>query len=129
MRLSSDFAKLAEHYEVLVVGSGYGGAIAASRMARAFRTVCVLERGREWLPPDFPKTTAEMLDELQLHFPSLRKGPRTGLYEFRFGDTLVTYLGCGVGGGSLVNAGVTIRPDPELFDDPRWPRELRRDPA
>src|SRR3954469_21012021 len=48
-RLSSAPTALQAHYEVVVVGSGYGGAIAASRMARAGRSVCVLERGREFM--------------------------------------------------------------------------------
>ena len=42
-------------YDVIVVGSGYGASIAASRYARAGQTVCVLEKGAEWLPGDFPE--------------------------------------------------------------------------
>ena len=45
---------MAARYDVVVVGSGYGGAIAASRLARAGRSVCVLERGREIPAGDFP---------------------------------------------------------------------------
>ncbi len=48
-RLSSAVTAMKSHYEVVVIGSGYGGAIAASRMARAGRSVCVLERGREFM--------------------------------------------------------------------------------
>ena len=49
---------MAARYDVVVVGSGYGGAIAASRLARAGRSVCVLERGREIPAGDFPETLA-----------------------------------------------------------------------
>ena len=43
-KLSLPLDRLRERYEVVVVGSGYGGAIAASRLARLGRSVCVLER-------------------------------------------------------------------------------------
>lgn len=46
-RLSSPISRLKNYYTIVVVGSGYGGAISASRLARAGQTVCVLERGRD----------------------------------------------------------------------------------
>lgn len=45
-----------QHYNVVVIGSGYGGAVAACRSARAGQSVCVFEKGLEWLPGDFPET-------------------------------------------------------------------------
>lgn len=51
----------------MVVGSGYGGSIAASRSARAGQSVCVLERGKEWLPGDFPETFLNAWKEVQIH--------------------------------------------------------------
>ncbi len=45
-----------QHYNVVVIGSGYGGAVAACRSARAGQSVCILEKGQEWLPGDFPET-------------------------------------------------------------------------
>ncbi|MCI0439974.1 MAG: FAD-binding protein, partial [Chloroflexi bacterium] len=52
-RLASAATKLGSHYQVVVVGSGYGGAIAASRLARAGRQVCLLERGKEFQPGEY----------------------------------------------------------------------------
>ena len=49
-RISQSIDNLKDHYEVVVIGSGYGGGIAASRLSRAGRKVCVLERGREFQP-------------------------------------------------------------------------------
>ena len=58
-RLSSPVCDIKDHYTVLVVGSGYGGAIAASRLARAGQQVCVLERGREFQNGEYPDTETE----------------------------------------------------------------------
>src|SRR5689334_14605289 len=41
--------------EVAIIGSGYGGAVSAARLAAAGAKVFVLERGQEWLPGDFPE--------------------------------------------------------------------------
>ena len=57
-RLSMPASKLKAHYDVIVVGSGYGAGVAASRLARCGQKVAVLERGREFLPGDFPEGMA-----------------------------------------------------------------------
>ena len=126
-RLANPFTELKPHYFVVVIGSGYGGAIAASRLARAGQKVCVLERGREFQPGEYPDTLAEALREFQIDEPSGHKGPRTGLYDFRLNDDIHVFMGCGLGGTSLVNANVSVRPDPRVFEDPVWPEAFRRD--
>lgn len=55
-----------QYYDVIVIGSGYGASIAASRAARAGQSVCVLERGKEWLPGDFPENDVGALTEVQM---------------------------------------------------------------
>ncbi|HVV72455.1 MAG TPA: NAD-binding protein, partial [Verrucomicrobiae bacterium] len=82
LRLSSPIEKIQNHYTVVVIGSGYGGAIAASRFARAGQKVCVLERGREFLPGEYPDTELEALREMQTSLPDGHLGSRTGLYDF-----------------------------------------------
>ena len=67
-RLSSPHADIKPRYDVIVIGSGYGGSIAASRCARAGQNVCVLEKGKEWLPGDFPETFSEASKEAQISF-------------------------------------------------------------
>ena len=126
-RLSSPVADLQGHYEVVVVGSGYGGAIAASRLARAGRQVCLLERGKELQPGEYPDTGPEVLAEIQIDFPDHHVGSRTGLYDIRVNDDLNVALGCGLGGTSLINANVSLRADQRVFSDPRWPEALRAD--
>ena len=126
-RLSSPIGEIKDYYTVVVIGSGYGGAIAASRLARAGQQVCVLERGREFQPGEYPDTEAEALAEMQAELPSGHVGSRAGLYEFHVNPDVNVFVGCGLGGTSLINANVTVRAEPRVFDDPRWPRELRDD--
>ena len=52
-RLSSSIDSIQPHYTAVVIGSGYGGGIAASRLARAGQSVCVLERGKEFQPGEY----------------------------------------------------------------------------
>ena len=126
-RLSSPLSELDRAYDVVVVGSGYGGGVAASRLARAGRRVCVIERGKEFLTGEFPARLPEIRRELQLNGGSLRSGSRTGLFDFRLGADIHVLTGCGLGGGSLVNAGVALKPDARVFADSAWPEEVRSD--
>ncbi|TPV93632.1 MAG: alpha/beta fold hydrolase [Myxococcales bacterium FL481] len=126
-RLSRPRSEMAAHYHVVVVGSGYGGAIAASRFARAGRRVCLLERGREWLPGDFPDTPAKAAHELQVRSEAGDLGRHDGLYEFVVSDDIDVFKGCGLGGTSLVNANVAVRPDARVFEASDWPTALRRE--
>jgi cholesterol oxidase len=126
-RLSSPINQIKDHYEVVVVGSGYGGGISASRLARAGRQVCLLERGKEFQPGEYPDTEPETLQEMQADFPDAHIGSRDSLYDFRVNEDINVFLGCGLGGTSLVNANVVLRAEPRVFDDPRWPQEIRDD--
>jgi cholesterol oxidase len=124
-RLSSTLDRMADRYDVVVVGSGYGGAIVAARLAAAGCKVCVLERGREYLPGDFPATLWEGMRQFQWRRRGQRHGARNGLFDLRAGHDLSVLVGCGLGGTSLINAGVALRPPAWVFDDARWPAELR----
>jgi len=126
-RLSSPIENIKDHYTVVVIGSGYGGGTAASRLARAGQQVCVLERGKEFQPGEYPDTEAEALAEMQTDTPGGHVGSRTGLYDFRVNDEINVLMGCGLGGTSLINANVSLRAEPRVFDDPRWPQALRDD--
>ena len=125
--LSRPHALMRDRYDVVVVGSGYGGAIAAARLARAGRSVCVLERGRELRAGDFPTTLLGALRQVQVRRGRGRLGRRGGLFDLRPGDDLSVLVGCGLGGTSLINAGVSLRPPDWVFDDERWPEALRGD--
>ena len=127
--LSLPIDRLRSSYDVVVVGSDYGGAVCASRLARAGRRVCVLERGKERHPGDFPSDAAGFAREARVSLPGGDVGPATGLYRFQLDDDVHAVVGSGLGGTSLINAGVAVRPDPRVFDDARWPAGLRGDRA
>jgi cholesterol oxidase len=126
-RLSRSVADMKDHYTVVVVGSGYGGSIAASRFARAGQSVCLLERGKELQPGEYPRTMPDAAKEMQTDLPDKAIGSRTGLYDFRVNSDINVFLGCGLGGTSLVNANVALKAEKRVFEDARWPKEILQD--
>lgn len=125
--LASPHDALLPHYDAVIVGSGYGGGVAASRLARAGKRVAVLERGREVLTGEFPARFPDLKNEMQIRGRKLSSGPETALYDVRIGEDMHVLVGCGLGGGSLVNAGVALRPDARVFADEVWPGQIRQD--
>lgn len=116
-------------WDHVIVGSGYGGSIAASRLARAGRKVLLLERGREILPGDYPRDMASAQSELEVITArdgnlsaqgNGARGGRNGMMQLRVNADVHVVLGNGLGGGSLVNAGVSIQPDMRVFQS-GWP--------
>ncbi len=128
-RLSSVITKIKPHYDAVVVGSGYGGSIAASRLSRAGLNVCLLERGREFQPGDFPDTLGRAFEESQFDLPIGHFRSHTALFDFRFNQDMNAVVGCGLGGTSLINANVVLRPENWVLEDPAWPEALREDTA
>ena len=109
-----------DEFDAVVVGSGFGGAVAALRLAEAGRRVCVVERGRSYEDHAFPRDPFDAPALLWRH-PGRRDW--TGLYDLRVLSGLLTLGSAGLGGGSLVFANVLIRPDERVFDA-RWPDGL-----
>lgn len=126
-RLSSPVQDMKDHYRVVVIGSGYGGGVAASRMARAGQSVCLLERGREIHPGEYPENELEATPEVQLNTPDGHVGSHLGMFEFHVNENQNALVGCGLGGTSLINANVALRIVPELWRDSRWPQQIRDD--
>ncbi len=116
--------------DVLIVGSGYGGAAAAHALAGRRDaqgrplSVVVLERGREYLPGAFPSRFADLPGHVRMAMSGATEptGRREGLFDLRLGPDVCVALANGLGGGSLINAGVMERPAPERFREPGWPR-------
>jgi cholesterol oxidase len=107
-------------YDVVVVGSGFGGGVTACRLAEAGKSVCVLERGRRFGREDFIDSP--------LQAPSLLFHERLnpgGLFDVRMMRDVTVITAAGVGGGSLVYANVQLRAPADVFDE-RWPAALSR---
>jgi len=104
-----------EHYDVLVVGSGFGGSVTALRLTEKGYKVGVLEAGRRFTDDEFAKTSWRVRKFLY--------APRLGLYGIQRIHLLpdaVVLCGAGVGGGSLVYANTLYVPPREFFEDPQW---------
>src|SRR5262245_8284364 len=108
-QLSSPLWMLKPQYDAVIIGTGYGGAIAASRLARSRRpdgtaiSVCVLERGNEIPTGEFPDEQVPALEQSTLDTPDKRKGAENGLFYFHFDKEITVLQGCGLGGTSLIN--------------------------
>lgn len=123
-RLSRPLDDIEKHYDTVVIGSGYGGGVAASRIARAGQSVCVLERGREFANGEFPARFPDMKNELYIHGKKHTIGSETALFDYCHGQHMHVLTGTGLGGGSLVNAAVALKPDERVFQKERWPNEI-----
>jgi cholesterol oxidase len=108
-----------EVYDVVVIGSGFGGSITACRLSQAGRSVCLLERGKRWGKKDFPRTTGQVARAFW-NFEDY------GLLDYRTFEKIDVIQASGVGGGSLVYFNVHIRTPKEIFEDPRWPGGVKR---
>ncbi len=124
-RLARPLSEMAPQYDVVVVGSGYGGGVAASRLARAGQRVCVLERGREMIPGEYPDTASQLAGQVQVDSELERHGDPAALFDIRMNKDVTVVQGCGLGGTSLINANVSIAPEPGLFEVDGWPAALK----
>ena len=113
-----------ERFDAVVIGSGFGGATVACRLARSGARVLVLERGRPWPPQDFPRTPRQWRDALW----APRDG-HFGLFETHHFTGMDALVSSGLGGGSLIYANVILRKDPATFAADGLPPALIGRPA
>ncbi|MBX7547291.1 GMC family oxidoreductase [Streptomyces sp. NPDC004232] len=102
-------------YDVLIVGSGFGGAVSALRLTEKGYKVGVLEAGRRYTREALPKNSWDLKNYLW--------APKLGLYGIQrihlLGNVMVL-AGAGVGGGSLNYANTLYVPPKPFFEDPQW---------
>ena len=80
-------------YDAVVIGSGYGGGVAASRLARMGLRLAVLEQGRLWRPGDFPITAKARRKTTRLTGRAPKLGDPAGLYYLSVGADRVRRIG------------------------------------
>ncbi|XP_059595149.1 uncharacterized protein LOC132254185 [Vitis vinifera] len=116
-------------YDAVVVGSGYGGSVAACRMSMAGIKVCLVEKGRRWEAKDFPTSSLKMMSDVRIEKRSLGIGfgPKDALFQVYEQDDSLAAVACGLGGGSLVNAGVMIPTPIRARRNSKWPKEWEKD--
>jgi len=101
--------------DVVVIGSGFGGSVAALRLVEKGYRVAVLEAGRRFDETSYPKTSWQLRSFLWL--PQLGC---FGLQRISLLRDVMILSGAGVGGGSLLYANTLYEPLPPFFDDPQW---------
>lgn len=136
-RISKPVELLRSSYDCVVIGSGYGGGVAASRMARAGQKICLLERGKERWPGEYPTRAVEAFKQLHVtgeFAPGwtkgvpLDEGDPTGLYHLIMGQGQDAFVANGLGGTSLLNANVFLETDAQTLAMDVWPNEIRENP-
>ncbi|KAK7513213.1 hypothetical protein IWZ03DRAFT_395927 [Phyllosticta citriasiana] len=135
-RLSRPVPMIRPEYDVVVVGSGYGGGVAASRMVRAGKRVAVLELGKEKWPGEYPSALADVMPELHVsgnaakglgRVKDMDIGKRTGLDISSLDKVKMLLLA--MVSTSLLNANVFLEADKRTLAMSEWPPELRNDPT
>ncbi|GGK73086.1 FAD-dependent oxidoreductase [Ornithinimicrobium pekingense] len=105
-----------QHSDVVVVGSGFGGSVAALRLTEKGYGVTVLEAGRRFADEDFARTSWDLRRFLWAPRLGLR-----GIQRIHVLPHVMVLAGAGVGGGSLNYANTLYRPRSSAFyDDPQW---------
>lgn len=108
-----------EHFDAVVVGSGFGGSVVTYRLAEAGLRVCCLERGRAYPPGSFPRSPYAV--GRSVWDPA---AGRHGIYDLRSFGGIEALVASGLGGGSLLYSNISLRKDRATFvhDDGRpWP--------
>ncbi|MGV0642737.1 GMC oxidoreductase [Mycolicibacterium sp. XJ879] len=102
-------------YDVLIIGSGFGGSVSALRLTEKGYRVGVLEAGRRFADEDFAKTSWNLRKFLW--------APKLGMYgiqRIHLLRNVMILAGAGVGGGSLNYANTLYVPPDPFFNDPQW---------
>jgi cholesterol oxidase len=109
---------MSNKFDVIIIGSGFGGSVTACRLAEAGAKVLVLERGRRWQVKDYPRQPKDAWI-----FEHTKPEKYNGWLDLRFYQGMAVALGAGVGGGSLCYSSVVLEATPQRFESD-WPAEI-----
>ncbi|MGW0802062.1 FAD-dependent oxidoreductase [Nonomuraea sp. NPDC002799] len=107
-------------FDVIVIGSGFGGSVAALRLTEKGYKVGVLEAGRRFDASTLPATSWQVRDFLWAPWLGLKGIQRIHVLRGERGTGVMVLAGAGVGGGSLVYANTLYEPLDPFYDDPQW---------
>ena len=105
-------------YDVVVIGSGFGGSVTACRLAQKGYSVCILERGHRWKTEDYPRAPTD-----NWWWDVDKPASKNGWIDLQMYDDMGVAQGAGVGGGSLIYANIFIDAEPFVFEN-GWPDEI-----
>src|SRR6476646_7783299 len=105
-------------FDAIVIGSGFGGAITACRLAEKGMKVLVLERGRRWDASQYPRKAGDAWI-----FNENAPARHNGWLDMRFFKNMTVAQAAGVGGGSLAYSSVALEANPDIFKQ-GWPAEI-----
>jgi cholesterol oxidase len=108
-------SKSNQDFDVVIIGSGFGGSVAALRLTEKGYKVAVIEAGRRFADKDFPKTSWRLSRFLYMPRLGLR-----GIQRIHILPDVLVLAGAGVGGGSLVYANTLYKPPASYFTDKQW---------
>jgi len=112
---------MGKDFDVIVIGSGFGGAVMSCRMAEQGHKVLILERGRRWTPDQYPrKPTDDWI------YDPHRPEKLNGWIDLRVYKHMGIAQTAAVGGGSQIYANVSVEAPKWLFDD-GWPQDITYD--
>lgn len=106
---------LSQHYDFIIIGSGFGGSVSALRLSEKGYKVLVLEKGRRFEPKDFPKTNRDVRNWMWLPQLGFK-----GIFQMSFLQHVTILHGVGVGGGSLTYANTLPTPKDAFFEAGSW---------
>ena len=104
-----------QHYDWVIIGSGFGGSVSAYRLTQKGYKVLVLEKGRRFADDDFPKTNWNVKRWMWNPMLGLK-----GIFQMSFMKHMTVLHGVGVGGGSLVYANTLPTPKSAFFQSGSW---------
>jgi cholesterol oxidase len=104
-----------QHYDWIIIGSGFGGSVSAHRLTQKGYKVLVIEKGRRFKLDDFPKTNWNLKNWMWKPSVGFK-----GFFQMSFLKHMTVYHGVGVGGGSLVYANTLPTPTERFFEAKSW---------